>query len=200
MTVFPAEFYTKPLVLASQSPRRKAILQQIGLTFSIHPSEYREQNHAARKPVQVVQQQACSKAKHIADHYQNAWILGADTIVVLKEQLLGKPRNRDEAIEMLTRLSGKTHQVFTGFCMLNSHNRKSATDYEITAVTFYPLSDDVIQYYVDRYHPYDKAGAYAIQDYSAVFVSSIQGCFYNVVGFPVAKFFRFLQHELSNLL
>ena len=174
-------------MLASKSPRRKELLKLINLDFSVHCSNYEERN-GDRDPVRLVIDHAVNKARDVAEYYQDSWIIGADTIVVKDNQILGKPQNKEEARKMLQILSGVTHQVYTGYCIMNSKNGKYLTNYEKTDVTFIGLSDEMITYYIENFQVYDKAGSYAIQDFSSVFVKKIDGCFYNVVGFPVASF------------
>ncbi len=192
--------YGKPVILASKSPRREEILKLAGFQFQIHASNYHEPGIEHERPENLVQTHAYHKSKDIAGYYDDAWIIGADTIVLKDQIILEKPRNRDDAISMLSLLSGATHQVFTGYCVMNSQNGSHFTDVERTDVTFRELSSDIIEHYVDNYHPFDKAGSYGIQDYSAIFVYKIDGCFYNVVGFPIAKFFQQIHLQLKSLL
>lgn len=194
------DWHAKPVVLASASPRRKQILSLVVDDFSVHPSAYHEPEDKTLSPKNLVQNHARQKALDIVSDYTNAWIIGADTIVVKGEQILGKPENRQQAIEMLRLLSDATHQVYTGYCILNSQNRQLLTDAEVTDVTFLQLSRTMINTYVDHYSPFDKAGSYGIQDFSAIFVKRISGCFYNVVGFPIAHFIQTCIHKLNTLL
>lgn len=196
----PLNFYQKPVVLASQSPRRAELLQMLGIDFTIYPSAYAENNHSNCPPRELARRHAYTKAATVAPHFPQAWIIGADTIVVLQERIYGKPRDRAEAIQMLRELSGKTHIVYSAYCILNASNRKSLQKVVATEVTFRRLDEQTIAYYVDHFPPYDKAGAYGIQDFSAVFVERIDGCFYNVVGFPVADFYEMVDRELVNIL
>lgn len=193
-------WHGKPVVLASASPRRKQILTLAGIDFTVHPSSYHEPGDEQAAPAELVRNHAKYKALDIAGDYKDAWIIGADTIVVKDQQILEKPKNRSHAISMLQTLSGTTHRVYTGFCILNSKNGKLITAVETTDVTFYELSPAMIEIYVDQYSPYDKAGSYGIQDFSAIFVKQIQGCFYNVVGFPIARFTQTCLHQLKTLL
>lgn len=193
-------WHNKPVILASASPRRKRILALAGIDFSVHPSDYHEPEDETVCPALLVQNHARQKALDVSKHYPDAWIIGADTIVVKDGLILGKPADRTRAVEMLNLLSGVTHQVYTGYCILNSRNGKLLTDAEKTDVTFFPLSPPMINIYMNRYLPFDKAGAYGIQDFSAVFVKDIVGCFYNIVGFPIARFFQTCLNELNSLL
>lgn len=192
-------WYGKNIVLASKSERRAKILKLVNLNFKIHPSNYNE-NNTNISPISLVLNHAYKKAEIVAPLYENSWIVSADTIVVTNNKILGKPKDKSEAINMLKMLSGITHVVITGYCIMNSDNYKTLSDSEQTKVTFREIPDDLIEYYVDYYKPYDKAGAYAIQDFSAIFVKSISGCFYNVVGFPLPKFYAHVVNELHKCL
>jgi septum formation protein len=175
--------------LASQSPRRKQLLQLIGLKFHVIPSAVDEDSCTETDPARHVQQLALAKAEDVGRRIESGLIVGADTIVVLDDEILGKPVDEADAIEMLRRLSGRTHQVYTGFAILYQPEEESVTGYEVTQVRFRPLMDWEIRSYVASGNPMDKAGAYGIQDQSALFADRIEGCFYNVVGFPLTKFY-----------
>ena len=192
------EIFDKPLILASQSPRRSGLLKLLGLSFRVHPSDYHEPEEPHLKPHELVQQHAYHKARDVAQHYEKAWIIGADTVVFLNDTILEKPKDRREAIGMLGILSGKTHTVYTGFCLYAADTHQHFQDYAATQVTFYPLTAQMIEYYVDHNQPYDKAGSYGIQEFSAVFVKRLEGCFYNVMGFPLPKFFHCARNWLSD--
>lgn len=126
------------------------------------------------------------KARDIALEYPNRTILSADTIVLLDGKILGKPHNREEAFAMLRSLSGKTHHVITGVCLISNEEKHSFSD--TTEVTFHVLTDNEIHYYLDHHKPYDKAGSYAIQEWiGAIAIASIKGCFYNVMGLPISR-------------
>ncbi|MBX2991717.1 MAG: septum formation protein Maf [Bacteroidetes bacterium] len=191
----------KPLVLASQSPRRIALLRQIGLQPLIVPSHIPEEFDVRQSPVENARTLAREKASEVARQFKDALIIGADTVVVLDEYLLAKPENASDAKRMLRLLSGKTHLVITAFALLDCLSGESVTEHETTDVTFRELPDDEIDLYVSGGSPMDKAGAYGIQDdYGAVFVSKINGCFYNVVGFPLSKFYTTLQEFQGHLM
>ncbi len=193
-------WYDKKLILASKSPRREEILKIFKPDFSICPSNYIEKNDGDLSPKELVKSHACHKAKDVASDHTKSWILGADTIVVKDEKILGKPKNRQDAIEMLTFLSDSTHRVLTGYCLLNSDNNKYLINSVTTEVVFRKISLSTINYYIDNFNPYDKAGSYAIQDFSAIFVKKINGCFYNVVGFPLPEFMNHIKNELHTCL
>ena len=178
------------IILASSSPRRRILLKQIGLRFSVHPSRVIEQFDSRISPVQNAKMIALEKAADVARHYRRGIVVAADTIVVLGKKVLGKPRTRSEARKMLQLLSGKKHVVFTGLALVDAETSRSVVDIQRTTVTFRKLNKKEINSYVASDSPMDKAGAYGIQDdYGAVFVEKINGCFYNVMGFPLAKFF-----------
>jgi septum formation protein len=186
-----------PLILASQSPRRKALLRQIGLKFTIRPSSVPETLLHHETPEHNAKRIALSKAMKVAKWCKRGIVIGADTIVVLRGAILGKPRSRREAKQMLKSLSGRMHTVYTGFALVDAETHKHVVDIERTKVWFRELSEQEIDDYVASGSPMDKAGAYGIQDdYGAVFVERVEGCFYNVVGFPLTRFYKALQAML----
>jgi septum formation protein len=191
--ILPLALPDKPIILASASPRRAEILQKIGLTFSIRPSAIDEDNFPSRPPAEYAVELARRKAKAVAAGVIEGILIGADTIVVLGKEILGKPASEAEACDMLRRLSGKTHRVFTGFAIIDRPSNREATGVEMTEVTFRELEQDEIIGYVRSGSAMDKAGAYGIQDASAVFADRINGCFYNVVGFPLTRFYLALR-------
>ncbi|AWO00459.1 septum formation protein Maf [Chitinophaga alhagiae] len=177
----------KPVVLASQSPRRRQLLEQAGIPFEVKVSEA-EETFPPGMPVQEVPIHiARQKAKAVATLYNNGEVIvAADTIVVLNGAIIGKPANRADAIRILTALSGQVHTVITGVVIL--HNGREEAFAQTTEVHFKPLSQEQITYYIDHYQPYDKAGAYAIQEWiGAVGIDRINGCFYNVMGLPISQ-------------
>lgn len=183
-----------PLVLASQSPRRKTLLRQIGLTFTVRPSAVPENLLDHETPGHNAKRIALSKAMKIAKLSRRGIVIGADTIVVLHGQILGKPRSHREAKRMLRMLSGKMHTVYTGFALVDVETHNRIVDIEKTKVWFRKISEEEIEDYVASGSPMDKAGSYGIQDdYGAVFVERVEGCFYNVVGFPLTRFYMALQ-------
>ena len=180
----------KPIILASRSPRRIHLLHQIGLSFTVQESGVGEHIPDGIAPEEVVRRLSLEKASRVAERLHDGIVIGADTIVVLDGKILGKPSSKGEAISMLSKLGRKTHTVFTGFALIDVESQKSYVDYEKTEVTFRGLSNEEIESYVESGSPMDKAGAYGIQDdYGAVFVERINGCFYTVVGFPLSKFY-----------
>lgn len=182
---------TKPLILASASPRRKELLELVQIPFEIHVSEVEEKIDENASPAEVVMSLAVQKAADVAQHYPHAIVLGADTIVTYGSQMLGKPRSKEEAMETLRLLSGNVHEVYTGVAFVCGD--KTFTFYERTEVTFWKLSEEEIQAYVETGEPLDKAGSYGIQGKGAALVKKINGDYYSVVGLPVARIVRELQ-------
>lgn len=190
---------SKKIILASSSPRRKQLLRQLGLEYEIRENTIEEVFDPAKSPEENVLSLSALKAKIVANSVDDGIVVGADTIVVLDGQILGKPKDTAEAEAMLTLLSGREHRVYTGFTIIEKPSGKSASDVEVTKVRFRELDGEEIKQYVRSGSPLDKAGAYGIQDdFGAVFVEKIEGCFYNVVGFPLAKFYLSLKRFLSD--
>lgn len=189
-----------PLILASQSPRRRLLLKQIGFKFIIKPSSVPETFSKRESPAQNAKRIALAKAVEVARGVEHGIVIGADTIVVVGKKILGKPRSRAEARRMLERLSGRAHIVYTAFALVDAVSRKHIVQIEKTHVRFRKLGAEEIAEYVASGSPMDKAGAYGIQDdYGAVFVERVNGCFYNVVGFPLAQFYMTLQRFVREL-
>ena len=188
----------KQIVLASQSPRRKNLLTQINLTFIIHPSSVDEEFDPSSDPGTIVEHLARIKARDVASNYASALTIGADTIVVYDDEVLGKPIDESDAFHLLKKLSGQVHEVYSGVCLLLTDENKSVTEtltfHEVTKVTFAELDDQEIWDYIQTGSPMDKAGAYGIQDdWGSLFVSRIEGDYYNVVGFPLHQFYEKLK-------
>lgn len=188
------------LILASQSPRRRLLLKQIGLKFTVRPSKIEEVFSSRQSPRSNARRIALEKARDVARNVSRGIIVGADTIVVVDGTILGKPRTKKDARAMLMKLSGREHLVYTGFALVDARTGRFVAGVERTRVRFRRLERDEVAAYVETGAPMDKAGAYGIQDdYGAVFVESVQGCFYNVVGFPLARFYSTLT-EFTRLL
>jgi septum formation protein len=187
----------KPLILASKSPRRAQLFKQVGLEFRVIASDVSEEIKNHRQPEEQAKELALNKAMGVAKRLDSGVVIGADTMVVLNKKILGKPANHNEAFSMLRYLSGQTHQVFTGFAIVDAATARHVVDVECTDVTFRHLQDEEIEEYIRLDHPFDKAGAYGIQDRSALFVEKINGCYYNVVGFPLTRFFLQLKKFLE---
>ncbi|MBO4599279.1 MAG: septum formation protein Maf [Bacteroidales bacterium] len=178
------------LLLASKSPRRRELLGQLGIPLAIVDVEVEERVSDPLPASQVAESLARLKAEAYKDDLVEGQVLvTADTVVVLGNSVLGKPHDHEEAAEMLRRLSGKAHQVYTGVCLRTA--RKIVCFTECTDVHFRPLSSAEIDYYIDTYKPYDKAGAYGIQEWiGMVGIERIEGCYYNVMGLPLARLYR----------
>jgi septum formation protein len=190
----------KHLTLASRSPRRQVLLKQLGLKFDVVESFVDENIDHIQIPIEHVTILSQEKAIAVGKQVEDGFVIGADTIVVLDGKILGKPEDENEAIDMLCLLSERVHKVFTGFTILDRPSNKMYSDYEITDVTFRKIYIDEIKEYVRSGSPLDKAGAYGIQDdYGAVFVQKIDGCFYNVVGFPLTKFYLAMERFQKEL-
>ena len=183
-------FPFKNIILASASPRRKQLLEQIGVDFTVEVSGIDESIDLNLSPINLAKYFASEKAKKVAYKHPNQLVVGADTIVAYDKKILGKPKNEKDSYDMLTMLSGKTHKVITGVSIQYIDKDINITFYESTKVTFNNLSKSYISYYIDTYKPYDKAGSYGIQDWFAVCVNKIDGCFYNVMGFPLSRFWQ----------
>lgn len=178
----------KKLILASSSPRRKKILEEMGLEFEIIPSNFEEVLENPDFTYEKIEELAYQKAKAVADEIKNCknnggkLILSADTVVVLNEKILGKPKNEKEAIAMLKDLSGNRHSVVTSICAISLDNLESKLLSTTSYVQFEALSDDSIKDYINQYNPIDKAGSYGIQELPDNFVKEIQGSFENIIG------------------
>jgi septum formation protein len=180
-----------PLVLASESPRREQILRMLGFDFSVAPSGIEETVPPDLKPEQVTETLARLKALQVSRERQEALVIGADTLVVLDNHILGKPSKPGEALEMLRFLSGRTHLVFTGVALARAGTVIGA-GVECSEVTFAAWGDAELKAYIQSGEPMDKAGAYAIQGRGAFLVEGIRGCFFNVMGLPVQMTLRLL--------
>lgn len=180
------------IVLASNSPRRRELLKGLDVDFSIEVIEGIKENFPKSLPVQEI---PAYIAKEKAAAYKvapNEVLITADTIVVLDDKIMGKPKDADDARQMLHKLSGRTHHVVTGVCLTTTDGQTAFS--ETTAVSFRSLSDEEIDYYISHYHPFDKAGAYGVQEWIGyVGVTKIDGSFYNVMGLPVERVYEALE-------
>jgi septum formation protein len=186
---------SSPFILASASPRRQELLQSVGLKFKTIPAHVNEDYLAGESPREHVKRLARDKALAIAHQYPDAWVLGADTIVVIDELILGKPKNKTQARQMLERLSGRAHKVFTGFTLSHTASRVTKTKVIRSAVQFKPLSKEEMEWYISCAEPYDKAGGYAVQGKGAYFIKAIRGSYTNVIGLPLCEVLQ----ELKNI-
>lgn len=183
------------LILASKSARRRYLLKQAGLSFSIIPSSFDEATVPETSPEEYVRILAESKAGDIANKYPESWVIGADTVVVINGKILGKPESRTDARSMLKSLSGQTHEVLTGYCICCAAKKRLFSETVKTEVLFKNLSEDEIEWYIHTKEPFDKAGAYAIQGLGTFLVKSVNGSYTNVVGLPVCEVIEFLIKE-----
>jgi len=183
------------LILASKSPRRKYLLEQAGLTFSIIPSDFDESSVTMSDPDSYVRILAEGKAFDISEQHPDCWVIGADTIVLIDNKILGKPGSNEDARLMLKQLSGKTHQVLTGYCICCKNKDTVFSETAKTDVHFKSLSEAEIDWYIQTDEPFDKAGAYAIQGIGTFLVKRINGSYTNVVGLPICEVIEFLINE-----
>lgn len=179
------------LILASSSPRRQYLMKEAGFNFTIEKPDVEETFPASLPVEQVARYLASKKAEYFRMKIVDEIIVTADTVVIIDNKILNKPLDRLEAIDMLTTLSGKTHRVMTGVCILSKEKEESFDD--TTEVTFKKLTQTEIAYYVDHYKPYDKAGAYGAQDWiGMVAIAKIEGSYFNVMGLPIHKVYEHL--------
>lgn len=185
------------LILASKSPRRKQLLEQAGFQFEVKTIPFDEVFPDELSAEKVAEYLAVEKNKAHRQQLPNATIITADTVVVFTDQVLGKPKDAEDAFKTLKILSGKIHQVFSGVCISNLEKQRSFTS--LTEVKFKELTDDEIKYYIENYKPFDKAGSYGIQEWiGLVGVEWIKGSFYNVVGLPIEEVYRILKNDFSH--
>jgi septum formation protein len=182
------------LILASSSPRRAEILANAGLPFSVLSSAVDESPHPGETPAALVQRLANAKADLVtARAVGPAIVLGADTVVVLDDKILGKPRSTEEAHHMLQKLSGRTHSVLTGVALIRLPDGERRQFTESTLVHFRPITDEELSSYLATEEPFDKAGSYAIQGQAGRYIPRIEGCYFNVVGLPLSRVLTELQ-------
>lgn len=174
-------------ILASASPRRQELLRSVGLIFKTIPAHVNETYLEGETPRQHVKRLSIDKATVIAEKYHKAWVLGADTIVVIDGLILGKPKNKNEARKMLQKLSGHEHKVFTGFTLAHLAAKVCRTNVVQSVVRFKTISPEEMEWYIGCEEPYDKAGGYAAQGKGAYFIKSIRGSYTNVIGLPLCE-------------
>jgi len=182
---------SKPLILASASPRRKELLSLLNIPFHVKTFEVDESSITGNSPEEIVCNTAMAKGLPVAEVYQDAIVISADTVVFLDNEPLFKPKNEEMAITYLNKLSGRTHQVLTGVTIF--YEGKCSVFFEQTNVTFYSLTDEWVQTYVESGDSFDKAGGYGIQSGGSFFVEKISGDYNNVVGLPIGKVFQELK-------
>lgn len=175
------------IILASASPRRKEILENVNVKFTVVASDIDEVVLENEPPKELVKRLAFEKCMDIARKNKDALVIGADTIVVLNNHILGKPNNEEDAYNMVKLLSGKKHQVITGISLINLRSDKKVIDYVVSEVTFKDLSEETIRDYINTKESLDKAGAYGIQGYGGLLVENINGDYFNIVGLPISR-------------
>ncbi len=188
------------IILASASPRRRELLGNLGIEFEVCAADCEEKVIDGEKPYETVKRLSLDKAKCVADALLNttgALVLGADTVVSIDDKILGKPKDEEDAAEMLRTLSGETHTVYTGITVIDTENNKTVSEYEATDVTFRKLSECRIMNYIKTGEPMDKAGAYGIQKYGSLLVERINGDYFNVVGLPLCRLSKILSEDFG---
>ena len=180
-------------ILASASPRRIDMLRQMGLRFKVIPAHVDEDYLQGELPKDHVKRLAKKKAEKVSNLYPESWILGADTVVVLDGEILGKPEGKTDAGKMINLLSGRVHEVYTGYYINNSYKKKSKFGFVVSKVKIKKLSKKEIEFYINTDEPYDKAGGYAVQGIGAFMVEGITGSYTNVVGLPLCQVIDNLQ-------
>ncbi len=178
------------IILASKSPRRIEILKMIGLKFDILPSSVNETVKIDLKGKSFPEYWSIEKANFISNQYPDSLVIGADTVVNINDQILGKPNNENESKIMLKMLSGNVHEVITGMTLILKNKQILKTFSQSTRVFVRKIPTYQIDYYIDNYNTFDKAGSYGIQDWFSVWIKKIDGCYYNVMGFPISKFYK----------
>jgi septum formation protein len=187
-------------ILASASPRRSELLKGLGLQFLTDPSGIDEPpRNTHESPSKYAVRLARLKAREVAQRHKSGRVLSADTIVVLNSRILGKPASRAEARLMIQQLSGRWHEVITGICLIDSAQQQQHSTYGRTRVHFRHLSTAEINWYLNTLEYKDKAGAYGVQGYASLFIDRIEGCYFNIVGFPISAFERLCQKTGINL-
>ncbi len=179
------------LILASGSPRRRELMALITPDYTVCTSDVDESQISAATPALTAQALAEAKCRAVAKDHPEDVVIGCDTVVDFAGEIFGKPRDREDAVRMLRALSGAEHQVHTGVCVCQGQRCESFT--ATSKVRFYPIDEAAIQAYVDTAEPYDKAGGYAIQGTAALFCEGIEGCYYNIMGFPVSRVAQILK-------
>lgn len=183
----------KQIILASSSPRRKALLQQIGLKFKVDAGNIEEKLNPRLKPRGNAEQLSLLKAKAVATKYSDAMIIAADTLVILDEEIIGKPKDEKDVRRILHKLSGRAHVVVTGFTITDTVTKKTVTKSVETNVYFKRLSEKEIDGYLDTGEPFNKAGAYGMQDKGGIFIAKVEGEWSNVVGLPLCALYEELK-------
>lgn len=187
------------IILGSSSPRRKELFLNLGIPFEVKVSEKEESTEFSINPETTVMSLAHQKATEIKEKLETREVIliTADTIVALENNLLGKPKSKEEAFDMLKSLSGREHRVLTGFCVWNLDTDEKLVEYVETKVEFKTLSDEMINNYIETKEPMDKAGAYGIQGYGSLLIKEIKGDYFNVVGLPISRLYEILKEKFD---
>lgn len=188
-----ADKNTPRIILASASPRRKQLLEQLAVNFVVYPSSIEEIVGEGVLPSEIVQNLSLQKARAVAVEHSSGIVIGSDTIVVVDDKIMGKPLNDKEALSMLLELQGREHQVYSGIALVDACSGKESVGFEVTSVEFRKILRDEVLRYIASGEPKGKAGAYAIQGLGAIFVKGIKGDYSNVVGLPVFLLAEMLQ-------
>lgn len=183
----------KKIILASTSPRRHGLAQQMGLEFEIVPSNYEEDMSMDMGPDKLAMTLAYGKAQDVARGYNEGIVLGIDTFISFNGQKLGKPKTEEKAKELLKSFSGRELQVYSGVALIDCETKEEIQDFEVSEVKFREISDVEIDNYIKTGEPLDKAGAFAIQGLGSIFIEKINGCYANIVGFPISNIYKNLQ-------
>jgi len=190
----------RKIILASASPRRKQLLKSLNIDFEVIPSQIEENIDEENFSFELIEKLALEKAQDVAVKIDvPAVVIGSDTVVVINEHILGKPKDKDEACRMLKLLSGRAHKVISAIAIVDTITQKIITDHVVSEVTFKNLTDSEIYSYIETGEPMDKAGAYAIQGLGSKFISSISGCYNNIVGISLSKLVEMLKEFRINI-
>jgi len=190
----------KKIVLASQSPRRRDLLKQIGLEFEIDPSNYQEDMSLDMDPKELAKYLSLQKAKEVAQRHKNSVIISGDTFCVFGKDILGKPHTEEKAKIMLQKLSGNVHSVITGFAIIDTETNKYISKSVETKVYFRDIPEEEINTYIASGEPLEKAGAYAMQHFGGLFVEKIEGDYFNIIGLPILPLAKELKNFDINIL
>ena len=189
--------FKKEIILASESPRRAKILKMAGLDFNILPSNVDEKIKINLAGKTFAEYWSKEKAKLISNQYPERLVIGADTIVIFNGQIIGKPKDKNDSKNMLMMLSGNSHEVVTGMTLISKNEQISKTFSVSTKVFVRKIPDMQIDYYIDNYNTTDKAGSYGIQEWFSIWIKKIDGCYYNVMGLPISRFYKELSETIS---
>ena len=187
-------------ILASKSPRRIEILKMIGLDFDIAPSKLDEKIKINLTGKSFAKYWSKEKAKLISNQYPDSLVIGADTIVICNNQILGKPKDKNDSRNMIKMLSGNIHEVITGVTLICKNKQISKTFSESTKVVVRKIRNDQIDFYINNYNTADKAGSYGIQEWFSIWIKKIDGCYYNVMGLPISKFYNRYLKLISDIM